>query len=246
MTGLARRILPLAGLGLAAFIGFSLALTPARLAFDLAGRPAGVEAGLVTGTVWDADLRRVRAGGMAIEAIEAKLAPLPLLTGRAVIDFTVADSALRGSGRLIVKPDERVLEAASGVLGLDSAPALSAADLPAGQSARIEIERLVLSPSGACREARGRVTSAALVAAGRRYDAELPALNAALACAGDAVALNFSGAAQALELSGQIRLSPTGPQWRIMAETADRDMIAALSLMGFSQEGDRFIAESAP
>lgn len=240
------RALLLAVLGLCAFVVFAAALAPARLAFDLLARPAGVEAGLVSGTVWDAQLRRVRAAGLDFADVEADLHAAPLLTGRAVADVAVADPALRGAGRVSLTAGETRIEDAVGVLALDAVPALAAADLPPGQTARIEIDRLVLDAAGACLEAQGRVTSAALVAAGEQYGADLPALNADIACAGDAVALNFTGANEALTLNGVVRLTSAGPQWRIVAETAERDMIAALSLMGFTQEGDRFVAESAP
>ncbi|MEQ8405026.1 MAG: type II secretion system protein N [Oceanicaulis sp.] len=235
-----------AALGLAAFIVFAVVQAPARLIYALAAEPAGIEAGLVHGTVWDAGARRVRAGGMRIEALTARLQAAPLLTGRAAMDVEIIDPALRATGRVTLTPGGAVIEDAVGGLGLDAVPALAAADLPPGQSARLQIERLSLSSTGACREARGQVTSAVLAAAGEQYGAALPALTADLACAGESVALNFEGRSEALALTGRVRLMPSGPQWRIMGETADRDIIAALSLMGFEQDGDRFIAESAP
>ncbi|MGJ3232702.1 MAG: type II secretion system protein N [Oceanicaulis sp.] len=234
-------------LGLVALAGFAAAAAPARLIYELAVRPSGIEAGLVHGTVWDAEARRVRAAGLRLAEAEARLHAAPLLTGRAVMDVALIDPALRGAGRVTMSPGRTVIENATGVLGLDAVPALAAADLPPGQSARIEIDRLELGPQGRCLSAAGRVTSAALVAAGEQYGAALPALTADLACAGDAVALDFEGRGETLDLSGRVRLMADGPQWRIVGRTRDRDIIAALSLMGFSQSGpDEFIAESTP
>jgi general secretion pathway protein N len=230
-------------LGLVAFAGFAVALAPARLVFDAAARPAGIEAGLVSGTVWNASARRVRAGGVALNEVEARLRPAPLLTGRAVFDVTIADPALRGAGLVTLSAGGVRFEDTAGVIALDAIPALAAADLPPGESARVEIERLVLGPQGECLEAQGRMTSAALVSAGERYGADLPAVTADLACAGEAVALNVSGRSDMLALTGQVRFVEGGPSWRIEAETEDRDVIAALSLMGFDQDGRRFIAE---
>ncbi|MFP4520342.1 MAG: type II secretion system protein N [Oceanicaulis sp.] len=236
-----------AAAGLIAFLAFAAASLPARVVFDIAARPAGAQAGLVTGPVWNASLRRVEAAGFEAAAMQARLNALPLLSGRAVIDWTLADPAMRGAGRAVMPMGGGViLEAAAGVLSLDAVDALAAADLSPGQSARIEIDRLALGPDGACREARGKVTSTALAAAGERYGAALPALNAQLMCAGDAVALDFRGDTETLALSGRLRLMASEPQWRIVAEPGDRDVIAALTLMGFDQEGDRFVAESAP
>lgn len=230
-------------LGLVAFTGFAVALAPARLVYDAAARPAGIEAGLVTGTVWNASARRVRAGGVALNEVQARLRPGPLLTGRAVFDVTLADPALRGAGLVTLSAGEVRFEDAAGVIALNALPALAAADLPPGETAQVEIERLVLGPRGECREALGRMTSAALVSAGERYGAPLPLLTADLACAGDAVALDFSGRSAVLALTGRVRFFEAGPSWRIEAETEDRDVIAALSLLGFDQEGRRFIAE---
>lgn len=241
-----KRWIAYAALGLVAFAGFAIASAPARLVYDAAARPAGIEAGLVSGTVWNASLRRVRVGGLSLTQVEARLRPGPLLTGRAALDLVVTDPALRASGRVTLTPGGTLVQDATGVMGLDAVPALAAADLPPGQSARIVIDRLELAPDGACREAIGQVSSAVLVAAGEQYGAALPALpvlNAELACAGDTVALNFSGQSDALALTGQVRLLASGPQWRIVADTAERDLIGALSLMGFDQDGDRFVAE---
>jgi general secretion pathway protein N len=230
-------------LGLVAFAGFAVALAPARLVYDAAARPAGIEAGLVSGTVWNASARRVRAGGMALHEVEARLRPVPLLTGRAVFDVSVADPALRGAGLVTLSAGGVRFEDAAGVIGLDAIPALAAADLAPGESARVEIERLVLGPQGECLEAQGQMTSAALVSAGEGYGADLPMVTAELACAGEAVALDFSGRSDTLALTGQVRFVEGGPSWRIEAQTEDRDVIAALSLMGFDQEGRGFIAE---
>lgn len=233
-------------LGLAAFIGFAVAGAPARLVYDIAARPAGIEAGMVTGTVWNASARRVRAGGVALHHVEARLRPAPLLTGRAVFDVVVTDPALRGDGRVALSARGVTFEDMAGALALETIPALAAADLPAGESARLQIDRLVLDAGGACLEAQGRVTSAALVSAGEQYGADLPVLLADLTCAGEDVALDFSGRNESLALSGRVRLLPAGPRWRIEALTDERDIIAALSLMGFDQDGDRFIAEGGP
>lgn len=238
-----RRWIIYALLGLVAFTGFAVALAPARLVYDAAARPAGIEAGLVTGTVWNASARRVRAGGVALNEVEARLRPGPLLTGRAVFDVTIADPALRGAGLVTLSAGGVRFEDASGVIALGAIPALTAADLPPGESARVEIERLVLDPQGACLEAQGRMTSAALASAGEDYGADLPVVTADLVCAGEAVALNVSGRSDTLALTGRVRFVEGGPRWRLEAETDDRDVIAALSLMGFDQEGRRFIAE---
>ncbi|XBQ16678.1 MAG: type II secretion system protein N [Oceanicaulis sp.] len=234
----------LLGVGLIAFVIAAVATAPARLAFDLAARPSGVEAGLVTGTIWDASLRRISAGGARIEAARAEMRPAALLGGRAVWDVTISDPDLRGAGRLILAPSGVVIENADGVLRLDQIPALAAASLPAGETARMVIDRLALDDQGGCIDAQGRITTAALVSAGERFGAGLPLLNADLTCLGGALGMTLSAENETLILTGTARLVSGKPDWRLEARTTDREVIAALGLLGFEQQGEVYVADT--
>lgn len=239
-----RRAAPLLTVGLIGFAILAIAALPARMIFDMAAAPSGARAGLVQGTVWDAQVLRLNVGGAPIAQIRAALRPASLLGGAARFEVAVRDDSLRGEGEVILSPGGAAIEAATGVIGL-SRFAL-AAGLPPGQSARVEIDRIAVDRQGRCLEAQGRVTTAALVAAGDSFDAVLPMLSGAFFCAGDQLAVQLDGATEALSLSGRLRFEPAAPAWRIEARTADRDVVAALSVLGFVQEGaGLFVLDSA-
>lgn len=70
----------LLAVGVIAFLGFVVAYLPASL---LAGQlPAGVQASSLTGTVWTGRAETVRAGPLALAAVDWQCAVLPLLVAR--------------------------------------------------------------------------------------------------------------------------------------------------------------------
>lgn len=70
-------------------------------------------------------------------------------------------------------------------------------------------------------------------------------LTGAFLCAGDRIAVQIDGANERLSLTGRVRLEPAGPVWRIEARSQDREVVAALSLLGFEQDGpDVFLLDS--
>lgn len=229
------RALAYAILGGVLFVFFALAALPARLVFDAAAGPAGLRAGLVQGSVWDAQILRLSAGGPPITEIRAGLRPASLLVGAARFDVSVRDATLRGEGVLALRPSGAALEAFTGVAALSRFPLI--AGLPEGQSVQVDIERLAVDAQGRCREADGTVRTGALAAAGEPFGAALPVLEGGLLCAGEAIAVQLDGRSEAIELSGRIRFEPDGPSWRVSARTRDRDVVAALSVIGFLQTG---------
>ncbi|MCR9129426.1 MAG: type II secretion system protein N [Alphaproteobacteria bacterium] len=238
-----RRPLLFIVLGVVLFAAFAVANLPARLIFDAAAGPAGLRAGLVQGTVWDATILRLDAGGPPVAETRARLQPGGLLGGSARFDVTVRDATVRGEGVVTLRPGGATLEDATGVMALSRLP-LSFA-VPPGQSVQADITRIAVDRDGTCLQAEGSLRTAALAAAGESFGAELPLLTGELLCAGDRIAVQIDGANDRLSLSGRIRLEPAGPAWRIEARTRDREVVAALSLLGFEQDGpDVFLLDS--
>ena len=217
------------------FLGFAFAALPARLVFDAAANASGVRAGLVQGSVWDAWILRLSAGGPPIAETRAALRPASLLTGAARFDVSLRDDTLRGDGVLVLQPGGAALEQARGGAALSRFPFLAA--LPPDQSVQLDINRLAVDSRGRCRQADGTVSTAALAAAGETFGAALPVLEGGFLCAGEAIAVQLDGRTDAMEVSGRIRFDPGGPAWRVTARTSDRDVVAALSLIGFVQTG---------
>lgn len=217
------------------FVSFALAALPARLVFDAAAGPSGVRAGLVQGTVWDARILRLSAGGPPVAETRAALRPASVLTGAARFDVSVRDATVRGDAVLALSPAGAALEQARGAAALSRFPL--AAALPDGQSVQFDITRLAVDTKGRCLQADGTVRTGALAAAGDALGAQLPVLEGGLLCVGESIAVQLDGRSEAIEVSGRIRFEPAGPSWRVTARTSDREVVAALSLIGFVQTG---------
>ncbi len=137
--------LPLLGLALILFLPLRLAL----------GAIDGLTARDVSGSVWSGRLQEARLGPVALGNLDARLAVLPLLTGRARIDVE-RDSAApdRFAGAFSVGGNRRAAEAVTGLLPVDG---LFGA-LPV---ASIELTDVTVRfRDGACERGEGQVRAA--------------------------------------------------------------------------------------
>ena len=102
----------------AMFVAALLALVPLRVA--LAPGDEVLTAREVSGSIWSGRLTEARIGPATLGDLDARLAPLPLLAGRAELigerDSAAAD---RLEGALGLSRDRRSIEAASGLVPLD-------------------------------------------------------------------------------------------------------------------------------
>lgn len=239
-----RFVLPFS-FGLICFLGFLIAATPARLVYDLALRPAGIEVGLVHGRVWDARLGCIRAGDLTIADARAQLAPASLLTGGARFDVRLADPALRADGVAVLRPGGARLQDVSGVVRLDQVMPELAIVAP-DEVLQFDIETLVLDGAGRCEAASGHALTPALIALGERYEVDLPVLRFDLLCAGERVGADLSGASDAVSLSGRLRFGEQGLEGRVEARSTVNNVIAALSFAGFDQVDQGVFALTLP
>ncbi len=221
-------------LGVVLFIAFLIAAMPARFVFDLSLKPAGIEAGLVQGRVWNAQILRLRSGDMAIAEASAQLEPASLIRFSPRFDVALSDPALRGRGSVTLSASGLRAEDASGVVRLDRlVPEL--AFLGSEEVLQIDIDRLQLDGAGRCRAAEGGAMTPALLTLGERYGVDMPVLEFDLLCAGDRVGADLSGVSEAVEFSGRVRFGEQDLEGRVEARTSERDVIAALSFAGFEQ-----------
>ena len=233
------------GFVLIAFIGLLAGLVvflPARVAVDLFARPAGLQAELVHGPVWDARLFGVMVGGQRVEQLDARLDPLSLLTGRARIAFAARDATLRLDGELIAAPGGLEARAVRGAVRLDRLP--GAQDLPGAvqESLAVDIARLRFEPQAGCVEAEGALRTAALIAAGARYEVELPVLEGALYCAGRQLGVAVSGDSAAVSLNGQLLIGAAGFEWRAEIGRARDGLAPVLIALGFEDNSGAWSA----
>jgi hypothetical protein len=239
-----RLLLPLV-FGLVCFLGFLIAATPARLVYDLALRPAGIEAGLVHGRIWDARVSRIRLGDLTIANARAQLEPASLLTGGARFNFSLADPALRAEGVAVLRAGGARLQDVSGVIRLDQIMPELAIVAP-DEVLQFDVETLALDGDGRCEAASGQALTPALIALGERYGVDLPVLRFDLLCAGDWVGADLSGASEAVSVSGRLRFGEQGLEGRIEARSTVNNVIAALSFAGFDQVDQGVFALTLP
>lgn len=236
-----KRMIPLLSLAVIAFAVFAVASLPALAVFNMAGN--GARAALIQGSVWDAGFWRVQIGNTYIAQGRAQMRAGALLSGKAAFDVTIADPSLRGDGVAILSLGGMSLEDADITVGL-SRFAL-ASGLPPGQTARIEVEDIRFDGEGRCVEARGEVSSAALMSAGESFDVALPMISGTFLCSGDQLALQLEGSNSQISLDGQIVFASSGARWRVEARASEREIVTALSILGFEQDGqDVFVLDS--
>lgn len=182
-----RAALVAAGLlaGLILFLPLRVALS--ALALD----QAGLSARAVSGTMWNGRIEDMRLGRLSVGTVDAGLAPLPLLLGRARLAMAPAEDRPGPSGALVVSRH---------LVGVDVNGSVSAGGLfgalPVGS---VELDAVrVRFVDGVCVEASGRVR-ARLVGAGALLGL-VQGFEGPLRCAGRALATTLSSQ------SGQARL----------------------------------------
>lgn len=234
----------LLGLGfVVALVTGLFASAPVRLVYDgLAS--AGVEAGLVQGTVWNGNALRVRAGHTTVHQVRTHLSPLSLVSGRPRVMIDVVDPDIMFTGELGLGGEGVQVRNVEGVASIPVVPGLSGFALLNEGVVQFDAVRISLDRDGRCLDADGRVMSPALADAGARYDMDLPILDMTLFCAGEDLALNLSGQSPTVDVEGVIRLDAREPRYRVIATPHDPEGGQVLSLLGFQADGARWIADS--
>lgn len=183
----------------AMFVVALLALVPLRLA--LAPGDEVLTAREVSGSVWSGRVKEARIGPAALGDLDARIAPLPLLAGRAEL-HGVRDSAAadRLKGALGLSRDRRLIESVTGTVPVDTV----FASLPV---ASIELTDVTVRfRDDRCDSAQGVVKA---VLGAQPPGAALPAsLSGSLRCDGGALLLPLAAGSGGEGLA--LRLYPDG------------------------------------
>jgi general secretion pathway protein N len=156
-----------------------IAFLPLRLV--LAG--SGIAAREASGSIWSGTLKEARIGPAVIGDVQARVRPLPLLTGRLLIDLSRPSAAAdRLSGALVLSRDRRAIENATGLIPLEAPTA-------AFPATSVELTDVTVRfRDGQCDGAEG------MVRANLAGGGVLPAsLSGTLRCDRGAVLLPFAG-----------------------------------------------------
>ena len=221
----------------------AIAAAPARLVFDGMGG-AGIQAGLVHGTIWQAKAFRLHMGGLVLSEVDAQLDPAHLLRGAAGFDVSVTDPNAQLTAQVIARADGIEFRDVEGVIRLAALPSFAGFSAPAHSFVRLDGVSITLNRRGECLSAHGAGASPILVDIGQAYQAQLPSVSLQASCAGRYLAFEVNGEGQDLTLEGLIRLEPDAPTFRLIATPHRSEVMAALSYLGFSPDGDQWIADS--
>ncbi len=218
-------------------LGALVATAPARVMFDMAASPIGLDAGRIQGTVWNAHILRLHVQGLVFAQAHARLSPGSVLTGSPRFSFALEDprAQLRGRARAVSGAVE--LTGLSGVMHLGLFPGLSESFPPSEGVVRIDNADIVFDARGGCESARGHAATPVLADLGIRYGADLPVLDLSLSCAAPSLVLTLSGQSAVLALTGDIVMAPGDPIWRLQARPIDDTLAETLTLLGF-EEGE--------
>jgi len=217
---------------------------PARLVFDgLQG--SGVQAGLVQGTVWDAQAHRVRLGALTVAELNAHMQPAGLLSGAGVFDVRVQDPRVQLEGQVRATASQLAIQDLQGAVQFSAFPQLSGLPLPAQSGVFLDGVSVRLDQAGACVSAEGAGMTALLSDMGTRYGLDLPLVDLEAYCAGADLGFTLSGQSQALSVEGFVTVNTSALRYRVEARSTVSDVIGVLVALGFENEGDVWIAESA-
>ena len=224
-----RRILIALAVVFAAILFLPLRLVSGMIGFD----DLGVTARHASGTIWSGRMEQVRGGGFDLGTLDVGLKPLPLLLGRASLDFerTEGSGGEPLSGSASIGPGRRAIDGLTG--------AVVGGDFSGIPVERIAFEQAsVVFADGQCREASGRVTvTIGFSVAGLQLR---NGMTGALACEGSDLKAELVGQ------SGLERLILTSDAdgnyvARLLVQSTDPVLGAALSSAGFGPTAEGFV-----
>ncbi len=213
----------------AAILFLPLRLVSGMIGFD----DLGVTARHASGTIWSGRMEQVRGGGFDLGTLDVGLKPLPLLLGRASLDFqrTEGSGGEPLSGSASIGPGRRAIDGLTG--------AVVGGDFSGIPVERIAFEQAsVVFADGQCREASGRVTvTIGFSVAGLQLR---NGMTGALACEGSDLKVELVGQ------SGLERLILTSDAdgnyvARLLVQSTDPVLGAALSSAGFGPTAEGFV-----
>lgn len=223
--------------GVLAFAVAAIALMPASALHALILVPRGVQAGHVSGTVWNGYWHDVQLGPVRLTRLEGGLELLSLLRGGPAFQMSVSDPRGRAEGRLVVRDNRVELLGVSGRIVPARLVTLS------GPGRAVLTEPVIFSgidvrfgPHG-CEAASGEARFGGLLAIDSRSTGSLPVLDGTLECAGSLPAIRFAGETDDVAIEGHARFGSGAVNWNIAAQPRSDAMALTLRSVGFDGSG---------
>ncbi|GGY52757.1 type II secretion system protein N [Parvularcula lutaonensis] len=231
----------LIAVGAVVFLTMLLARLPMGLVVENARLPLSYES--VTGTLWNGEIRGLTVDGQRIGDARIALRFLPLLTGKAEANVTVAGPGLNGSGNVRAMSSLFVLSDAEGTMELSRFGLVDVFGQTLRGDLEADIERVAFGKDG-CREAELFVrTDAVTQSLGVFARGGLP-LEGQGRCDGPDLLIPMQGSNEDASVVAELRLQPNGRyRSKLSVTPARRELGRFLERAGFRREGDAYVAE---
>lgn len=223
---------------LIAFAVGAIALLPARVVLDPLARSAGLRFEQAHGPLWDARLYGVSLAGQRAEEMRLQTAFWPLLTGRVRASVQASGPGLSFAGTVLRGGGEIRITGLAGEIAAWRLPGAADLGLAGPDGVVFSLDEAVFDEEAGCVSAAGLLRSDMLVAAGARYQTELPALSGVFTCAGARLAVEASGESPAVGLEGRALLGVSEAEWSVQARGDAREIAVVMIALGFEDRGD--------
>lgn len=229
------------------FIGALLIGVASRVPLSFVMRNSGATSqGLswqqARGTIWDGQVTGIGLNGQALGAIDLKLSPLKLFSGRSSSKFDWISERGRARGNITVGKNQIKLNETDVNLYVSTMSGLHPEIQKLGGALSLKNIQASAKLSGECQTASGSAQTDILQRLGTQYGRNWPILTGDISCANGALILPLTGEGSAGErFNITINASPTGTiDQLIEVEGLDGQASVALQGMGFKPSGKGF------
>ena len=228
-----------------AFITTVIVNLPARLVMERA-LPSGTALSYdrVSGSVWNVRLTGVNVAGQPLGRVQLKMRPAAIVTGRVAYDFDVAAPAGRFVGDVSAGLDRsvsvRLPRARVNVQELDR---LQEVLRRAPSEVRLENIVIEMQGDGACRTARGRISSDILKANGPRFGWDGTDMDGSLTCSSGVLEIALSSVEQTDPITASVRFDAREGLYDLNArvETDNGTLVQGVQQLGFRADNGSWI-----
>ncbi len=226
-----------------AFVAAATAFLPARAFHAVVLQPRGVEAAMVTGTVWNGQWHDVRVGSVELAHVRGAVSARSLVTGRPAVNLAITDPRGRAEGIVILAGQGVELRGLSGRILPSGFVSISGPGRAALNEPVMFSDVQGVFGARGCEALSGSVRHGGLLALDTAGAGALPVLDGALECAGSLPALRFAGESQDVRIDGHVRLGLRSAGWSLSAGPRSETMALALRAIGFQGDGATLTAQ---
>jgi hypothetical protein len=235
-------------LGAAVFAVAALANAPASFLAPALNQGGGnVQYQELAGRIWNGEVKGLAIGDQYLGDLAFRLRAAPLLTGAAVVKFSLHGGAAAGEGEFgaSVLSQTVWLRDASMEFNLASVKRYTIFGIPYQGSARARVQKLSWSRRAGCLDALGDVWTNVLDASATRFVGDGLVLSGPASCENQKLRLNLSGANRAGVTNIAVAITPQMTYQLTASVMPDRaDLKDNLRAIGFEDSGGALVYDA--